>query len=349
MWPGDGQTIYNDVKWRRDPIYYESKFMLTAADWPIAAAMLPFGAAHPANGADPAAHWSRDLADVADAGFTHVDLTDSWVRYGDLSPAELTTLGESIAHAGLNAVSMSAIRRSVIDEKSGADHLDYAHRCIDAAAELGVGVVSVGLHRALTAEQVRRLWFWTVEGHRDPVDDPDAWRLAVTRFRELGDHAEELGLLLSLEMYEHTYLGSAAQAVRLVEEIDSLSVGLNPDIGNLIRLHEPIEDWLELAEATLPWANFWHVKNYARDENPDTGLYTAVPTYMESGLINYRRAIQIAIDNGFQGVICTEHYGGDGLSMAAANRDYLRNRVLPRREYSLGTSKVTQMRPKGVA
>jgi len=308
--------------------------------------MLPFGAANPESGADPSVRWRRDLSEVAAAGFSHVDLTDSWVRYGDLAPAELELLRSSIADAGLSAVSMSAIRRSVIDERHGDDHLAYAHRCIDAAAQLGVGVVSVGLHRALTAEQVERLWFWTTAGHRDPTDDADTWALAVTRFRELGDHAAELGMLLSLEMYEHTYLGTAASAVHLVEEIDRPHVGLNPDIGNLIRVHEPVEDWRMLVEATLPWSNFWHVKNYARDENPQTGLYSAIPTYLESGLINYRAAIGIALDNGFQGVICTEHYGGDGLSMSAANREYLQQRILPREPGPIGTSKVTQMYPR---
>jgi sugar phosphate isomerase/epimerase len=322
--------------------------MLTAETWPIAAAMLPFRAANPDDALDAAERWSEDLAQVRDAGFEHIDLTDSWMRYGDLAPERVTELRDAIAGAGLAAVSMSAIRRSVIDEQHGDEHLAYAHRCIDAAAALGVGVVSVGLHRALTLEQTQRLWFWTARGHEDPFGDDDAWALAVRRFRELGDHAAELGMLLSLELYERTFLGSAASAVRLVEEIGSEHVGLNPDIGNLIRLHEPVEDWRELVDATLPWANFWHVKNYARDENPATGLYSAVPTYLESGLIDYRSAVRTALDHGFQGVICTEHYGGDGLSMSAANRDYLR-RILPKVERPIGSSRVRQQFRDGEA
>jgi hypothetical protein len=38
----------------------------------------------------------------------------------------------------------------------------------------------------------------------------------------------------------------------------------------------------------------------------------------------------MAIDAGFRGVFLTEHYGGDGLSVTATNREYLR-RVLPKR------------------
>lgn len=317
---------------------------LTAETWPIAAAMLPFPAAQPEDATEDAlrVEWARSLQQVADADFAHVDLTDSWVRYGDLDERHRQLFRHVLADSGLKAASLSAIRRSVIDADTGAENLAYSHRTLDFAADLGIGVVSVGLHQALSPRQREQLWFWTAEGHRDRLDDREAWDLAVSRFRELGAHAADLGLLLSLEMYEHTFLGSGASAVRLVEEIGMAEVGLNPDIGNLVRLHEPIEDWRELLAQTLPFTNFWHVKNYARDEDPQSGVITTLPAYLESGLIDYRSAIAMAIDSGFQGVICTEHYGGDGLSMSAANRDYLRRRILPRRDYEPGASLVVQ-------
>lgn len=323
---------------------------LTADSWPIAAALLPLEPAHPEAGDSSdalAERWTERLLEVADVGFDAVDLTDTWLTYGDLSAERVDALRTALATAALEPVSMSVIRRSVIDEQVGAANLAYSHRCIDVAAELGVGVVSVGLHRPLTVQQRARLWFWTVPGHRDRMGDRDAWALAVSRFQELGRHAEEVGVLLSLELYEHTFLGSAESAVRLVEEIGSPTVGLNPDLGNLIRLHEPIQGWREIAEATMPYANFWHVKNYHRDEEAG-GHVTTVPSYLEDGVIDYRSAVRIALDAGFQGVICAEHYGGDGLGVSAANRDYLRTRVLPRRPRHLGTSRVTQQYGGGV-
>lgn len=317
---------------------------LTAEDWPIAAAMLPFPVRMPNGAGDEQLRddWTRALREVADAGFTNVDLTDSWVRYGDLDAGHRRLLQEVLTENDLVPSSLSAIRRSVIDARDAEENLAYSHRTLDFAAELGIGVVSVGLHQALTERQRAELWFWTVPGHRDKPDDEESWDLAVRRFRELGSHAADLGILLSLEMYEHTYVGTAASAVRMVEEIGLDTVGLNPDIGNLVRLHEPIEDWRTMMEQTLPFANFWHVKNYTRDEDPISGSITTSPAYLESGLINYRSAMRTAIENGFQGVICTEHYGGDGLSMSAANREYLQNRILPRRDYVPGTSRVRQ-------
>ena len=170
-----------------------------------------------------------------------------------------------------------------------------------------------------------------------PAVDPAEWPEEQRAFLQDGP-----GLLLSLELYEHTFLGTAESSVRLIEDIGLDVVGLNPDIGNLIRLHEPFEDWRAIAEATMPYANFWHVKNYTRDEDAAAGLYSTVPTSLELGVIDYRHAVKLAVRSGFQGVICVEHYGGDGLSVSATNHEYLRRRVLPRREYAPRRSRVRQ-------
>ena len=246
---------------------------------------------------------------------------------------------------GIGAPSISAIRRSIIDEANWKDNLAYSHRTLDAAAQLGCEVVSFGLHQALTTEQKKQLWFWTVEGHHDPVGDTEVWGTAVSRLQELGTHAAELGLLMSLELYEDTYLGTGDSAVQLVQDIGLTNVGLNPDLGNLVRLHRPIEVVQEMIAKTVPYANYWHVKNYSRDEDIARGQFTAVPAPLETGLISYREAFRTALSFGFQGIICTEHYGGDGLSVSATNQAYLREKILPKTEnYVLGTPLVAQGR-----
>jgi sugar phosphate isomerase/epimerase len=319
---------------------------LSTETWPIAAALLSFPAIDrygvEAQTAAPEV-WMSAFRQVVRAGFDNVDLIDTWVRIGDLSPDRLRAFIDTAHESGLSAPAVSLIRRSVIHAQHGEQNLAYSHRSIDAAAAIGAQVVSVGLHQELTAQQREQLWFWTVDGHHDDPSDSDAWNAAVTRLRELGEHANEVGVLLSLEMYEDTYLGTADSAVRLVEEIGQPSVGLNPDTGNLLRLHRPIEDWRSLLESTLPYTNYWHMKNYQRDEDRARDQYVSTPSTMEGGVINYREAIQIAIDCGFQGVLCCEQYGGDGLSMSATNQRYLRS-ILPETEdYELGTSRRTQV------
>lgn len=300
-------------------------------NWPIAAAMIQYPNMLPDGRSvqdQTVEEWGATLADVVDAGFTELDPTDSWLRLADLSPERLRAFSDLVASLGLTIPAISTSRRSVIDPARGDEFLAYCHRVIDAAAAIGAGAVCFGLFEPLSEAQKKALWFWTVQGPRNP-DDPDTRARAVGRIRELGRHAAELGLEVSLEMYEDTYIGTADDAVRFVTDVDLPNVGINPDIGNLIRLHRPVEHWLSMIEKTVPFAKYWHVKNYYRDEDAVTGQIVTHPAPLEYGLINYRTAIGLAIRHGFRSAFLVEHYGGDGLSVSATNRDYLR-RVLPR-------------------
>jgi sugar phosphate isomerase/epimerase len=296
---------------------------MAVSTWPIAAAMLPFSSQQDA---DPAV-WAESLAQVARAGFRFVDPTDSWLRVADLDEAGLAAFREVVAEAGLTVPAITTARRSVIDPRDGDANLAYSHRVIDTAAALGALHVSVSLMRPLTPAQRQVTWFWTVPGDTDPSDD-SLWEPAVTRLRELGGHAESVGIELSLEMYEDTYLGTASQAVRLVDEIGSPAVGLNPDLGNLVRRQGPIENWLDIIRATAPYTRYWHVKNILRLEDPGSSTVLTAPAPLPSGVIDYRTAVGIVLDAGFSGGFCVENYGGDGLAVSAANRDYLES-LLP--------------------
>ncbi|GAB3595368.1 sugar phosphate isomerase/epimerase family protein [Microbacterium tumbae] len=303
---------------------------LTSENWPIAVCMHGFApvASDGTRLHDATAEtWDGVFRTIERLGFTAVEIADSHIRPSELSPERRGEL-KSIAGAhGVEIVSVHVQRQSVIEPGKGEENLAYAHRAIDAAAELGMRVFSTGLHQPFSEAQRRALWFWTAQGPVDP-DDAETRALAVRRLRELGEHAASVGLPMALEMYEDTYLGTADSAVRLIEEIGLDNVGLNPDIGNLVRLHRPIEDWREMHEKTLPYANYWHVKNYARDESADGAWSTSVPTSMELGLINYREVVALALELGFAGPFLMEQYGGDSLGVCARNRDYLRT-LLP--------------------
>ncbi len=297
-------------------------------EWPIGAALLQFPGDRTDGSSltdgDPVG-WTPALREVSLAGFTHVDLTDSWVRPGDLTAARLKLLDAAANDVGLSFSNISVTRKSVLDpdESIAAANLDYAMRTIDAAAALAIPSVCLGLHQPLTEAQRNALWFWLVDGAGDETDECTVER-AATLFRRLGSHAADAGIALSLEMYEGTLLGTADGAVHLVRAIDLPNVGLCPDIGNIVRLHRPVEDWRVMLEKMLPYTNYWQVKNYYRDYDPATGAYFSAPAPMESGFIDYRTAIGMALDAGFSGPFCVEHYGGDGLSVAASNREYIR-------------------------
>lgn len=299
--------------------------------WPIAAAMIQYPNLLPDGRSvqdQSAEEWAATLADIVEAGFTELDPTDSWLRLADLTPSRLESFLALTRSLGLSIPAISTSRRSVIDAVHGDEYLAYGHRVIDAASAIGASAVSFGLFEPLTEAQKQVLWFWTVDGARNP-DDPATWQKAVSRIRELGRHAEELGIEVSLEMYEDTYLGTADSSVRFVDDVGLDNVGINADLGNLIRLHRPVEHWQQMMAKVAPYAKFWHVKNYTRMEDPASGVIMTHPAPLESGIINYRAAIRMALAHGFSSPFLCEHYGGDGVSVAATNRDYLR-RILPR-------------------
>lgn len=267
--------------------------------------------------------WARVLGEIAAIGFDNVEIHDNWLPFARLSTERRRELVEVARSVGLGVPAVTVARASIIDPVSGSDNLSYTHRAVDAAVEMGAEVICLGLHRQLLPAQKAALWFWTEQGSIDP-DDADVWNTAALGFRELGQHAAEVGVAVSLELYEDTYLGSPASAVRLIDAIGHDNVGLNPDLGNLLRLHRPVDRWDDMLRAMLPYTNYWHVKNYLRDEDPATGQITTAPVSLEAGIINYREAIRLAAEAGYSGMFTCEHYGGDSLGVSARNRDYLR-------------------------
>ena len=303
----------------------------TRDNWPIAAAMIQYPNVL-ADGSSvqgqPAEAWAATLADVTDAGFTELDPTDSWIRLADLEPSRLDEFMAVLRQANLTIPAISTARRSPIDPVHGDAYLAYGHKVIDTAARVGAVAVSFGFLQALNDAQKKALWFWTAQGPINP-DDRAVWQKAVDRIRELASHAAELGIEIGLEMYEDTYLGTADSAVRFTTDVDRPNVGINADLGNLVRLHRPVEHWRSMMEKVAPYARYWHAKNYFRTEDETTGLVVTAPAPLELGVISYRVAIRMALAHGFDSPFLCEHYGGDGLSVSALNRDYIR-RFLPR-------------------
>jgi sugar phosphate isomerase/epimerase len=260
-------------------------------------------------------------------GFDAVDLVDSWLAPGYLSAAELRELAAVLGDTGLRLAGISVVRRSVIDPRDGTANLDYTLRSLDAAAALGAPVVSIGFHRPLTPEQ-RSASFWLVDPPRDDRSEAN-WALAAERVGRVVARAEELGIAVALELHEGTLLDSAAGALRVIELVGSTSLGVNPDLGNLVRVPEPLAaSWEETLRAVLPHTTYWHVKNYARVERP--GLVVTLPSELEAGHVDYRRALGLALDAGYAGPVCIEHYEGDALGAIARGRAYVEQVVRDR-------------------
>lgn len=302
---------------------------LDAASWPIGAAMLQFPTVAPGGVSVRAAgpsYWRRQLRRIQNTGFDVVEVPSNWLPLAEMSGEERRQFVDVIADLGMTICATSMVRMSIIDPRTADENLAATHRGIDAAADVGAPVLCLGLHEPLLPRQTAIPWFWTVPGPTNPPD-PALWKKAVLRFRDLADHAADVGVQISLEVYEGTYLGDSDSAVAFLSDVGHDNVGLNPDLGNLVRAQEPIEPWEAIAVKLLPLANYWHVKNYARAENPLSEAYFSTPTTLAAGLIDYRKAVRYAIASGFRGAFLAENYGGDGLGVCADNARYLRGLI----------------------
>ncbi|TQR85716.1 sugar phosphate isomerase/epimerase [Mycobacterium hodleri] len=297
--------------------------MHTAHSWPIAANMLSFGNRAPDGGHikdAPPSVWAAQLRQVRELGFDYIDPTDAWVPLAALSDDRVEEFRTVLGDEGLAISSISMTRNSVVDVENGPQNLADAHRLVDLAPSFGATIVNTGFMQAITPAQSEQIWFWLVDGH---VDDPSLRDLAIDRIRELGDHARTNGIEISLEMYEDTFVGTPDEAVGFILDVDHEAVGLNPDLGNLIRLHRPIPHFSDMFAKVLPHSNFWHIKNYSRDYDPATGAYSSAPLPLKYGYVNYRQMIRLALELGYTGPFCCEHYGSDSLGVCAENREYI--------------------------
>ena len=73
----------------------------------------------------------------------------------------------------------------------------------------------------------------------------------VTAYRRFGKMAEGLDLQVSVEMYPGNYVGTAQDAIDFIPDRGYPTLGLNPDLGNLVRVQNPVESWEEAAQLKL--------------------------------------------------------------------------------------------------
>lgn len=263
--------------------------------------------------------WSEVFEQIHRCGYDGFELSSAWISYPVMSARRLEELRARIDASGLKVLATSVVRRSVIHPSRGEENLEYTRQAIAATRMLGVDLICLGLHDELRPDQHAAEWFWTPG---NPPPDDSVRPVAVSRMRELARDAAAVDVDISLELYEDTFLGASDGAVAFIEDVAAPNVGLNPDIGNLVRRLGPVESWEQIGARTLPHANYWHVKNIMRAQT-GAGDIVTFPVPLAQGIINYRTLVDLALANGFSGPIIVEHYGGDGLGVGAINREYL--------------------------
>ncbi len=284
----------------------------------VAASTLPLPALRPTSDGLDLAEMRKGLELVKGCGVDLVDLTDTWLPLSEISESDIHKLKSTLDELDLAACGVSVVRHSVIDPIQSVRNVEHTKRAIGLALELGAPVVSIGFHEALPPE-ARAVPFWALEAPLGRRKDP------VAIVRDLARIADAKGVAIALELYEGGPLGSGRLAVDMVRQIGATNVGINLDVGNLYRspLSAP-ETWLECVETSLPFTNFWHVKNYRRIyEHPTGRMVGSIATTLSEGDIDYRRCMAAASAADYRGPIIVEHYGGDGIAAQRSGVAYL--------------------------
>ena len=173
-------------------------------------------------------------------GFTEVDPTDTWVRVGDLSPERLAEFKSVLKRCRPDDTRYL----DLTSQRDGSRTRRGISRIQSPAARRRGGTRrtagQLGFFQGFTAAQGRCSGSGSSEGWHDD-ETPEVRSRAAALIRELAEHAARNGQQITLEMYEDTYVGTCDEAVKFLKEVGHDACGLNPDIGNLIRLHRPIE------------------------------------------------------------------------------------------------------------
>ncbi len=261
---------------------------------------------------------------LRDAGYSAVDLSDLWTPLARLDSSAVRALSSALDRLELEVVGASVIDLTVEDDVAVDRSAERGRRAIDNAVGLGAPVVSIGLHNGpgagVAPGDVQPPWL-RVNGPLEHSADTRA--RAVRLVGVLTAHAEIHGVSLSLEMNELSLLDRAAACLELVDAVGSPALGVNPDLGSLVRVPWPlVETWVETLIAVAPVMNYWHVKNCHRI-GMEGGRFVATPSTLPEGCIDYRRALAIATGSGYSGPLVVEHYGGDVLWYAEHAQEYL--------------------------
>ena len=201
---------------------------------------------------------------------------------------------------------------AVITEKA-TDSEAHAFRAHLEKHKVKVSGCNVGGANILTVEgveltirriQFARKWFGVpivVSGAGQP-SNPAERATAVSHLRQIGDIAEELGMIVALETHKGPTQNAEAM-LRLMEEVDHPAVRLNFDTGNIAYYNQGVDPADELEKVKHLVRNV-HVK-----DNRGGFEDWYFPALGEGGSVDFKRIRQILDGVGFQGSYTIEIEG----------------------------------------
>src|SRR5262245_49467891 len=232
---------------------------------------------------------------AANTGFEGVEVSPHWLDIVRLEQSELQQVRDE-ALAVVLAVSGVNINRCILTRHERTqDHLQLLLRAVDAAYWLWAPLVTLSLSMQLDIGRpvVRGCDFSEAERKETAV-----------HLRRLAEYAGERDIQLSIELHDDGMLDTAELCLDMMSRVETANVGVNPDLGNLVRSTAGA-DWRGTLQSLAPHTNNWHVKNYRQGQ----------PSPVWDGDINYVEAFQLMRAAGYNGWVSIESYFGDVLDL----------------------------------
>ena len=186
------------------------------------------------------------LEQVADAGFTHIDIRPGWLQTADLQ-RRVKDLGLAVSCIAASADMPEGVSLAGNNPQSARDHIN---RAFEHGARLG----------ATTAYLVPQ------------GDDPDLFAESLSA---LADRAQDAGIRLAVEHFPGTFLPTVPFTLTYLEEIGHPNLFLLFDIGHAQMANEDPADMIALAGDRLGYV---HLDDNDGEEDLHLGLCDGVLT-----------------------------------------------------------------------
>lgn len=263
-------------------------------------------------------------------GFDGIDLGETWFNFYDASDEALVGLGEEIREAGLEIGGLSVLRKIITSPADRHVQLVNRHklrRAVHAAGLSGAPLVNMSISPQPWEVGVREE---DLRGQSDPVGSSkrtqnEDYAHAAEFLEGLSIEAEQTGVGLTLELHQNSIVDTADAMLLLLDRISRPNVKANPDLGNFYFSYAtPEGSWEDVVRKLAPHTDFWHVKNIQRVYVASEQRSYMFNAPLAEGMIDYRRAMRIMKNSGFDGWISIEMASaGDPYACIQSGKRYL--------------------------
>ena len=267
--------------------------------------------------------WARS------AGFDGVEMEDCWVDFYEYPDQQVLAFRSMLDALGMPVPCFKVRHKSLCDPEVGEENKQKLTRSLEIASLLGARIVSVSLAKSPDAYGVPEgdlIGRTCPPGSSQDASDQDFER-TVEALSSIGAHAKGLGVSVAIEVHQFSVADTSESTLKLLDAVGLDNIRVNPDLGNMVWAYEePAESWDQGLMALAPWTIWWHCKNMHRVHVPELHRAFFVPSSLAEGEIDYRYAIAIMRQAGYEGHLLIEGvHNHDMLSLSKKSLEYVRS------------------------